>query len=80
MSVNITHPNVVVESSPLGATKKFTISIQQINELDSNNKLIRSIDLGEVEFTLEKKTQGSNTVLNYTSPLDNGAWVSVIVS
>lgn len=84
MVINTTSPNVVVESDATsGQTRKFSVSIQSISEVDANNQPLprRTIDVSEVEFILSSENStGLNKVHNYSAVLENGALLNVIVS
>lgn len=75
MIVHDTNPNIGVESGV-----HFSVTIKALSEIDRDKNVIRSIDVSQLNFTLQIVYVGNNTKYNYSTTLENGASLSTIVS
>eukprot|EP00026_Physarum_polycephalum_P002567 Phypoly_transcript_02574.p1 GENE.Phypoly_transcript_02574~~Phypoly_transcript_02574.p1 ORF type:complete len:882 (+),score=66.12 Phypoly_transcript_02574:322-2646(+) len=73
VTINPTQPNLTV------VTDLFLISVKSIEEVDSSGTVLRSMDLSNVSFVQNITVDGSNTLFNYSTTLENRALLNVII-
>ena len=82
VEINTTSPGISVGSTAL-TNSLFHISIKSISETSQSGSSLRSLSLASVNFTMTNQTSGENgknTKYVYSTLLDNGAMLDIIVS
>lgn len=82
IGVNTTNPNpgVSLVSEVSGRNLQFTISIKNIIEINQIGEVSRNFSLVDFNFTLIENVERHVRSFNYSTKLDNGAYLSMIVS
>ena len=75
VTLNTTNPGGIVDSS----NTQFFVAIKRIAETRGNSE-IRSVAIATVGFAKADTMSGRNKISNYTATLENGAFISIIVS
>eukprot|EP00026_Physarum_polycephalum_P000961 Phypoly_transcript_00962.p1 GENE.Phypoly_transcript_00962~~Phypoly_transcript_00962.p1 ORF type:complete len:1230 (+),score=107.09 Phypoly_transcript_00962:136-3825(+) len=76
VGINQSNPSVTLTSQKV----KFESSVISISEVSASSHQIRFYEISEIHFSLSNYTEGVNIYNNYTSTLDNGATLSVIIA
>eukprot|EP00026_Physarum_polycephalum_P000833 Phypoly_transcript_00834.p1 GENE.Phypoly_transcript_00834~~Phypoly_transcript_00834.p1 ORF type:complete len:1260 (+),score=134.49 Phypoly_transcript_00834:229-3780(+) len=80
INVARSHPAVaMISSDSFGTKQQFTLSINKIVELDSENATVTEISARRLNFTLSESVNGSNRVFNFSAVLENRAILYVLV-
>lgn len=79
VQTNNTSPNVTITTPSTGDSASFIISISRLVEANSAYMPIRNISLENIRFQQTIVHDGSNTLYNYSTVLENGALINVLV-